>query len=800
MAKRAKNRRRSARFTLILTALVMFILSGMTIGFARYNRILNTSGNITLNPQGEIYISNVVFTGGQNVVSNPSFTNTSVNFGLSFHGDPNTTNYTANFDITITNETFYNQIFAMDYWQPTITDGNGDPVDADINYILVGIENGDTINRDSSVTFSIQMTLDVDQGGDYIINGDATIGYSDSNDGVLLAEVVAPATGDLRGSNNSAAFTVHVTNTYDYAQNFNFALRNNDHFYITDAVGNSLGAQVIGANTEADYVVYAHVSDGVEFATDYERANIYLVSASLGDVNCGRITLLVDKSIIYTDDNPPVISNVQMSILNAEGEATVEWQATDDVTISHFTVLIYNSSNQLVKTVVMDDDETSTTVSGLSDGSYYAKVYGEDSLGNVASNEDIANATTSAGYCSRSTAKNFTWNFTVTTRLTRLSSSGASTVKRGETYTTTLKATSNFYRLPTSQNVTITMGGTTLSVGSGFTYNTNTGVITIPNVTGNIVITAEARLAGCLIEGTDILLADGTTKKVENIRYDDLLAVWNYETGELDAEYPIWIEREHHTNNYQWAHFSDGSDLYTTREHGVFRVDLNQFISVQDAQLFLPGTSYYKVDASGKLKTVKLESITTHHDTKNYYHVVSARYYNVIANGFITTDGTVALSNLYGFTENLTWPSTRETILNQSGGTYDYSVFSDTVPEYMYVGMRMGEIRVLENYGAMTIDQFKYYLSTNQNHPSMLARPEIENFDYSHLVAPSLQNGQRVWAVSFGAEQQKVKEGSLITIPNQSGARTWRNSVDGQIYHAGDRVRIYCATHFIPLY
>ena len=78
MAKSTKHKKLgSSRVTLILTAVVMVILSVMTIGFARYNKILDVNGNVALSPQGEIYISNVVFTGGKNVTSNPTFTNNS---------------------------------------------------------------------------------------------------------------------------------------------------------------------------------------------------------------------------------------------------------------------------------------------------------------------------------------------------------------------------------------------------------------------------------------------------------------------------------------------------------------------------------------------------------------------------------------------------------------------------------------------------------------------------------------------------------------------------------------------------
>ena len=814
MARKTKKR---YKMPLILAGLILLLLSGITIGFARYNRILQLGGDVSLKSQGDVYISDVTFTGGQNVTSNPSFTDTTVDFSLDFYGGEDVTEYSANFSITVTNETFYDQIFSMNDWQPTITDGDGNVVaDVDIDYVLTGIQNGDTIAKGTSKTFTVAITMTAPPG-EYHVDGSTGVDFTDSNTGVVLAAVSNPTTGDLRGSNQYAAFTVHVTNTYDYAQTFSLELQGNSHFQLSGANGASLGTFTIDANSAADYVVYVSVVDGVTFSNSYERANIYLSSAALGDINCGRITLLVDQVVIPTDTEAPVISNVRMQMLDSVGQAKVTWDATDESQIDHFVVLVYTSGNVLKQTITTEDDTTELTISGLGDGNYYVKVYGFDTATpqNSATEDEIADATTSAGHCARSATTYFDWHFTVTYDLTGLSTNGASTATRGTTYTATLSTTSNRTALPTS--ITVVMGTSTLRAGTDYTYSSDSGAISIPNVSGDITIRGEAR--SCLIEGTDILLADGSTKKVEDINYDDLLAVWNYDTGRLDAAYPIWIEREHHTKSYQWAHFADGSDLRTLAEHGIFSVEQNQFISVKSAD-FLPGTHYYRVNAAGELDSVALESVANITESRSYYHVVTARYYNVIANGFITTDGTVALSNLYGFADNISWPAVRTQLLADSANVVDYDALADIVPQYMYVGMRMGEIGVLTRMGALSLTDFRNYLLGSQLNPLMAARPELMNFDPSHLRSPEIYQNRRLWPVSFGAldaaaeraeapqdsawsvvvsSQRMVAEGQQIILPEQSGVAAWHNSVDGQDYPPSVTATIYCGTHFTPL-
>ena len=93
----------------------------------------------------------------------------------------------------------------------------------------------------------------------------------------------------------------------------------------------------------------------------------------------------------------------------------------------------------------------------------------------------------------------------------------------GETFETDITLNDNDYSI---SSVTITMGGRDLdesqytSSGSGVNYH-----LSIPNVSGAITINIQVDTnggGGCLVEGTEILLWDGTTKKIEDITYNDL--------------------------------------------------------------------------------------------------------------------------------------------------------------------------------------------------------------------------------------------------------------------------------------
>ena len=133
MKKRTKSTHSSRKIVAICATLIVAALSFMTVGFARYNRILDVSGDISLKTQGKIYVSNVTFVDGKNVSSNPTFTDNSIDFGLKVFASKDQTEYYANFEVTVINDTFYDQTFSTNYWQTQFTDKNGKKIfDGDI--------------------------------------------------------------------------------------------------------------------------------------------------------------------------------------------------------------------------------------------------------------------------------------------------------------------------------------------------------------------------------------------------------------------------------------------------------------------------------------------------------------------------------------------------------------------------------------------------------------------------------------------------------------------------------------------
>lgn len=714
--------KKQRRINLIVAFLLVFALSFIATGYALYGKVIEISGVTIVKPKGDIKIISVTYINGDNVAHtpNPTFTDDSVDFDLAFSSDDPTKDFTATYEITISNETFSDYLFASPDFNPVLSTSSGEdpPV---VEYSLTGINIGETIAAGTTKTFRVTLSADYTESEDgFDLDGDMGVNVDESTTGHLLGSIYGTTEGDLRGNLDLAPFQISVLNTFSTAKTFSINI-SSAHFTITDANGNALNSQTISANSTDNFAFYVKKVPGVTFGSNAEIATITITDGER-TVSCGNIKLLVDKHEEYIDTDAPMISGVNATILNTNGSVTVSWSGSDDVEVVSYTIEPYKKGSDDTYTKVTNKvmtvtaDTTSVTFTGLAEGDYYFVVYGTDNSGNTATAQEIADATTTSGHASRSAISEYKWVFSVTANLTEARSNGASTVNRGDTYTATISGLIISTRRP--DTLDITMGGRTLS-SNEFEYSSSTGQLSIPNVTGDLVITGDA---SCLIKGTMIMLADGTTKPIEEIGYEDKLLVWNYETGALSEAYPAWIEKENRTSYYQLNKFSDGSELKTLGYHGVFSVDKNEFVSVDHPEDFHVGTRIYKI-VDGKLTPITVTSIEIVEEETFYYHVVSERYYNIIANDILTTDGTVILSNLYGFTEDLRWPEIRNQIISDPNNLYTYEDFADIMPRYMFDSLRVEEAKVLANYG-LSLDIFRQYLLKNQLNPNMYLPPK----------------------------------------------------------------------------
>jgi len=741
---------------LFITLIALFLFCFMSVGYATYGVNISSMGQAKFLKNGEVYIDSAILSNNKNLLNptNPTVEGKTITFDLSFNV-PRTDealqdDYFATYDITIVNDTVFDYTFNSTSFIPELNLSNED---GEITYTLTGIENGEKINSKEAKTLILTINLIPNNTGEFNITGESEVNLEDDEQtGSILASIPSNISGDLTNTSNRVEVDVSVINSYENSKTFNLSL-SNSNFYLVDSNNNEISTYTISANNEQTYPVYIKVKPTARFASTRQSMNVYFEPTDGVKTSIGIVSVTVTKDETLVDTTPPTIANVTATMQSTKRKVNVSFEASDNIGIDHSiieVIKVTDNTEETVQTVNTNSDVDNYTIDLTEDGNYYFKVTTYDAVGFTAT--------------AQSNTTEYRWIMKVNITITNGGPNGTYNVDYGETYTTTITA-NNGYNVPSDLDVSM--------VGGDATYTYNDARLTINNVIGDITVTGQAPERTCLVEGTKILLANNKTKKVEDIKYDDLLLVWNYETGTFTKEYPIWIEKEKQTTSYTKITFSDKSTINIKGNHSFFSSDINKFVSVEDKNNFHIGTNILKIDSKKKLKKVKITNIKTINKKVKYYFVASTRYYNVISNNFITTDGYTEITNLYDFDSNISWSKDR--IVKE----IDYSYLKDVLPYYLFKGFRAGELAILLDNNTTNIDDFKKYITTFIVNDSMLKKPITENND-------------RYWPVSIKNKKKLVKEGSYYKLPKGK----WYSTSEHKIYKSKEKVQVWTGMHF----
>jgi len=814
--------------------------------------ITNITSDIDCTPTyGEIKITNLSFLSAESVNSSETTPATAngmeADFNIKFERAANATtnDFIATYDVTVANEFYNDYIFNGFDFDPEITVSS--PSDsAYIEPALVGINQGDTIPARTTKTFKLVLTLIANNpNGSYGASGNAEAETTEPTveTGDLTA-TITPSSGNLSSPNTSATFTVTVTNTYESEKSYTLT-SGSSNFIIVDGNDNPISKTIAGNSTDP-YTVYVKTSSSAMFKESSATTTVYLISDGMANYNVGNLTFTVDVSQ-GVDTTPPTVSITDFGMVYESnhnypsvGKLKVSWSGADNQGgsgVKSYTAILYDSSGSEKDKQTVGYSTTSVTFPStgqLDNGTYYAVVYGEDNYYNNGSS--YVSQADSSPYADKTSSNSYTWSFTVDkTGLSNLTCS-EDTAYLNQNFTCTIKPTGTSV-ITGNDNVpdsltSVYLGtrqlGTNSSATSYYKYTKNgdaEATLTIYNVTDTPKISGAAT-SSCLVEGTKIKLYDGTYKNIEDIKYYDLLSVWSYDTGSLTYEYPIWIEKSYKTDSYQETTFSDGTILKTVGLHQVFSLDDNKFVNIYDENGYIKVGTRVAKEVDGKIVPVKVTKVETINKKVNYYYVASSIYYNIISEDIITTSDQivpgVTLSNMYGFDENIKWPSIRNEIISKEGALYDYKDL-DIMPYYLYYGARGNETKLFVNLGYATTPGLIKYLLETQLDPDRAVPPITD------------KEGNRLWMITTSDDNIKNykkylhKEGYVYTLKEPKSTNNnefvgwlntesydytlkkptsvknkefvgWFNTVDGKMYKVGEKYKLIHGTHFIAIY
>ena len=232
----------------------------------------------------------------------------------------------------------------------------------------------------------------------------------------------------------------------------------------------------------------------------------------------------------------------------------------------------------------------------------------------------------------------------------------------------------------------------------------------------NITITGSYKegtnnSSGCISSGTFITLFDGSEKKVEDLTLDDILLVFNHETGMFEASPIVFIDddgwKEYDIVNLK---FSNGTITRLIYEHGYFDVTLNKYVYV-DEYNYRDFIGHEFVYTNGEM--LEYVTLVDSYVTTEYvgcYSPVTAVHLNYIVDGMLSMPGGIeGIFNIFEYGDNLVYDEELMMADIEKYGIMEYEVLAPYVPYEMYIAFNAKYFNVAIGKGYITFEEILYY-------------------------------------------------------------------------------------------
>ena len=153
---------------------------------------------------------------------------------------------------------------------------------------------------------------------------------------------------------------------------------------------------------------------------------------------------------------------------------------------------------------------------------------------------------------------------------------------------------------------------------------------------------------GCVTPDTLITLADGSQVRVDSLKGNEELLVWNMETGKLDSAPILFVDSDPAAEQeIIHLYFSDGTDVKVIYEHGFWDYNLNKYVYLDANAKQYVGHIFAKQDGD-KLSKVQLTAVVLEKEVTTAWSPVTEGHLCYFVNGMLSMPGGVGgLFNIF---------------------------------------------------------------------------------------------------------------------------------------------------------
>ncbi len=220
---------------------------------------------------------------------------------------------------------------------------------------------------------------------------------------------------------------------------------------------------------------------------------------------------------------------------------------------------------------------------------------------------------------------------------------------------------------------------------------------------------------GCVTPDTLITLADGTQVRVDSLKGDELLLVWNMETGKLDYAPIMFIDSDPEEEvEVIKLYFSDGTEVKVIYEHGFWDYDLNKYVYLDASAADYIGHTFAKQDGD-TLEKVQLVDVVIETELTTAWSPVTVGHLCYFVNGMLSMPGGVGgLFNIFEVdAETMTYDYEQIAKDIETYGLFTYEELNAICPltEEMFNAAGGAYLKISIGKGNLTMEELIYMIN-----------------------------------------------------------------------------------------
>ena len=208
-------------------------------------------------------------------------------------------------------------------------------------------------------------------------------------------------------------------------------------------------------------------------------------------------------------------------------------------------------------------------------------------------------------------------------------------------------------------------------------------------------------------------MKDGTFKKIEDLKINDEIIVFDHESGKLTSSNMCFV-RKTEVGKYSTVllRFEDGKEIEVFDHHGFYDVEENKYIIIGSDNVHEFVGHHFITVGNNKLDKTKLASYEIREKESECYSLLSARYVNHIANSLLcVSDALDGLYNIYECDNNLKYDENKKKEDIEKYGLFTYDDWKEYVSKEEFDIFNFKDFKVSFAKGLCSADDIKHYIN-----------------------------------------------------------------------------------------